>query len=228
MRPTRPGIGRGQAQKRQRDGRFAAAGFADKTPDLARANCRPTVAQRADAGCRGSRKSTDSPIEANGAEPVIGSTLCLGSKASRAASASSVLPSVVTAQHAGPRRWSATRTGPDRHSRRGSGFPRWSFGGCTPRPRKEIAASTAMAAGMFMPATTIIGPMTLGRTWRRTGCGRWTGPSARSTSMKDRWRSDSIWPRAMRPNCGGEDQAIIRTSLSSPAPYRATTAKIRM
>ena len=84
-----------------------------------------------------------------------------------------------------------------------------------------------MTTGMFMLASTTIGPMMLGSTWNSMMRGP-DAPSARSASRKGRSLTVRVCARAMRPNCGMKTMVTRMMTLISPGPSTATSASARI
>src|SRR6185369_7346107 len=103
--------------------------------------------------------------------------------------------------------------------------PHDGYGSGTPRPRKDRAASTRMAAPSWAVHSTMKGPTVLGRTCRKA-MRRWRSPSARAASMYCISRIDSTLARMMRAARGtiGMEMAMITFGIEGPSEADITSA----
>ncbi len=76
-------------------------------------------------------------------------------------------------------------------------LPHAGVGGCTPKPRKLMAASATMNCENCRLATTMIDGATLGSTWRKSSRARPT-PSAAAAWTKSRCFTPRTSPRTTR------------------------------
>ena len=106
-------------------------------------------------------------------------------------------------------------------------LPQLASGGRIPTPRKLSPASSVMTTGTFIEASTTIGPMMLGSTWKNMMRGP-DAPRARSASRKGRSLTVSVWARATRPNCGTKTAVTRMMMFVSPGPSTATSDSARM